>query len=121
MSDVLLCSHNPILIKSLYGILIDEGCLVDIVDHPALAVQKAIKNSFKTIIIDSEPFGLSVEDAISIIKTVSPHTSIIFVGSLPAGQAGSNNISDSLSVTIPKDLEEFKQTLHDIKDVQQVR
>ena len=114
MNDVLLCSHNPLLIKNIYGILIDEGCTVEVADHPALAVQMVMKKAFKTIIIDSEPFGLSVEDAINIIKTILPEASIIFVGS-------SNSIDDSFSVKMPKDLEEFKRTFHDIKDYQNVR
>lgn len=114
MNDVLLCSHNPLLIKNIYGILIDEGCTVEVADHPALAVQMVMKKAFKTIIIDSEPFGLSVEDAINIIKTILPEASIIFVGS-------SNSIADSFSVKMPKDLEEFKRTFHDIKDYQNVR
>lgn len=114
MNHVLLCSHNPILIKSIYGILIDEGCAVDVADHPALAVQMVMKKTFRTIIIDSEPFGLSVEDAINIIKTISPEASIIFVGR-------SNSIADSFSIKMPKDLEEFKQTLHDIKEYQYIQ
>jgi len=101
MKNVILCSSNPILSKSLYGILRDEGHNVETIEHPAFAVQMVINKHYDLIIIDSEPFGLSAEDAAEIIKTVSPGMPVLFVGN---GQ--------SRPVETPLDLEEFKRTLH---------
>ena len=107
MTETLLCSNNPILVKSLYAILRDEGCLIDTADHPSVAVQMAFKKKYATLVIDSEPFGLSVEDAIKIIKTILPEIVVIFVGydTLEA---------DVLSIEAPIDLDKFKRTVHSI-------
>jgi DNA-binding NtrC family response regulator len=105
MENILLCSHNPILIKNLYGILRDDGNDVEIADHPSNAVQMVLKKSYAKIIIDSEPFGLSVEDAIRIIKTIAPEIVIIIVG-----YAGSD--SAVVGIKEPLDLEEFKRAIH---------
>ncbi len=107
MKNILLCSSNPILVKSLYGMLRDDGHDVETVERPALAVQKVIFGSYDLIIIDSEPFGLSTEDAVQIIKSVEPDLPIVYVG-------GGMNDSPYLAVDAPFDLEEFKRTIHSI-------
>jgi DNA-binding NtrC family response regulator len=107
MLDTLLCSNNPILLRSLYSILRDEGYGVDSADHPSHAVQMAFKKSYSALIIDSEPFGLSVEDAIKIIKTIQPAIVVIFVGY-------DNLETDVLSIDAPIDLEQFKRAVHSI-------
>jgi DNA-binding NtrC family response regulator len=106
MKDIILCSSNPILIKSLYCVLREEGYNVELADHPSLAVQKVMFGKYDFVIVDSEPFGLSAEDAVEIIKAVSPATPTVVVGG--AGHAGVP------SVETPIDLEEFKHTIHDI-------
>ncbi len=95
------------MVKSIYGILIDEGCNVDIADHPALAVQMVLNKHYTVIIIDSEPFGLSGNEAIEIIRNVYPEIPVISVG-YPG------NYIDAMSINAPLDLEEFKQTIYDI-------
>jgi DNA-binding NtrC family response regulator len=105
MAETLLCSNNPILVKSLYGIMRDEGSSVDTADHPSLAVQMAFKKKYGALIIDSEPFGLSVQDAIKIIKTIQPEIVVIFVGY-------DTLETDVLSIEAPIDLEQFKRTIH---------
>ncbi len=107
MTGILLCSNNPILAKSLYGILRDEGYDVDIADHPATAVRMVLRRRFAAVIMDPEPFGLSIEDAIQIIKAVQPEILVIFVGYDKLG-------SDVLSIEAPIDLEEFKRTIQSI-------
>src|SRR5208283_4411793 len=79
MEEILLCTHDPILVKGLYGILRDKGCGVEIADHLALAIQMILKKHYYFAIIDGKPFGLSVEDAVEIMKTVSPEMPIIVV------------------------------------------
>jgi len=106
MKNIILCSSNPILIKSLYCVLREEGFNVEIVEHPSLAVHKVLFGKYAFVIIDSEPFGLSAEDAVQIIKAVSPGTPTIVVG------GGVH--ADVPSVETPVDLEEFKHTIHSI-------
>jgi DNA-binding NtrC family response regulator len=106
MNKILLCSANPILIKSLYGVLRDDGHDVEVTEHPALAVQKIMAGGYNMMIVDSEPFGLSAEDAVQIIKSTMPDMPVLYVGSglhglLPAVEA-------------PVDLAEFKRTIHNI-------
>jgi DNA-binding response OmpR family regulator len=114
MTEILLCSNNPILAKSLFGILRDEGYIVDIADHPAMAVQMAFKKEYVAAIMDPEPFGLSVEDAVRIIKTVQPEILVIFVGHDKLG-------ADVLSIEAPIDLEEFKRTIQGIRRSRTIR
>ncbi len=113
MVETLLCSSNPILVKSLYAILRDEGCDVDTADRPSLAVQMALKKKYAALVIDSEPFGLSVQDAIKIIKSLLPDIVVIFVG-YDAPE------SDALSIEAPIDLGEFKKAVHGIPRLQQI-
>ncbi len=103
MKKLLLCSSNPILVKSLYGVLRDEGHSVETTEHPAFAVQKIMEGKFDCVIIDSEPFGLSAEDAANIIRKVSPDTQVLFL-SEPGGEGG--------AWERPLDLEEFKKSFH---------
>ena len=107
MKNIILCSSNPILIKSLYGILRDEGYNVDTVDHPAHAVQKVMFGLYDFVIVDSEPFGMSAEDAARVIKTVAPDMPIVHVG------VGGRE-EPSMAVGTPVDLEEFKRAIRHI-------
>jgi DNA-binding NtrC family response regulator len=107
MKNVILCSSNQILIKSLYGPLRDEGYTVETIEHPALAVQMVTLRRYDFIIIDSEPFGLPAEDAVKIIKTITPGMPILFIGS---GWGREH----AQAVETPLDLEEFIRTIHSI-------
>ena len=107
MDEILLCTHDPILVKSLYGVLRDEGHNVEIADHLALAVQMILKNHYHAVIIDGKPFGLSVEDAVQIMKAVSPEMPIIVVGDLEYE-------TEALSIRMPVDLEELMELINNI-------
>jgi two-component SAPR family response regulator len=98
MKKIILCSSNTLLVKSLYGMLRDEGHFVETIEHPSFAVQMILRQQFDFLIIDSEPFGLSSEDAVEIIKRISPGMRILFIGSSHHGEA-------------EVDLEELKQTI----------
>ena len=105
MKNIILCSSNPLLIKSLYGMLRDEGCAVEEVEHPALAVQKILKGAYDFMIVDAEPFGLSAEDAARIIKTIAPEMPILCVG----------GAGDTVSmIRLPADLDAIKEMIHHI-------
>ena len=107
MKNIILCSSNPILIKSLYGMLRDDGYNVETIEHPAQAVQMVMRRHYQFIIVDSEPFGLSAGDAAKIIKAVAPLMPILFVG---------NDRMDTHArhVSTPVDLEAFKRTIYSI-------
>jgi CheY-like chemotaxis protein len=107
VKEILLCTNNPILTKSLYGILRDEGCNVEIADHPSDAVQMVLRREYGVMIIDSEPFGLSVDDAIKIIKRLLPDIIVIFVGD-------DAHVTDALSIDAPIDLAEFKRAIRNV-------
>ncbi len=113
MTETLLCSNNQILLKSLYAILRDEGCSVDTADHPSLAVQMSLKKKYAALVIDSEPFGLSVHDAIKIIKTILPEIIVIFVGY-------DRLEADVLGVEAPIDLEHFRKTIHCLRGMHSI-
>jgi DNA-binding NtrC family response regulator len=107
MKNILLCSSDPILIKNLYGILRDEGYAVETVEHPALAVHTVIKGTFDALVVDSEPFGLSAEDAVQIIRSLKPDLPIFCMG-------GEQECGGALGVDTPLNLETFKRTIHSI-------
>ncbi len=105
MRNVLLCSSDPLLVKSLSNVLRDEGFVVVTVEHPAFAVKKVLRSSFDVVVVDSEPFGMSAEDATLAIKAVSPRMPVLMIGNagdgLPAG-----------FIWKPVDLEVFRQAVH---------
>jgi DNA-binding response OmpR family regulator len=105
MKKIILCSSNPLLVKSLYGMLRDEGFAVDAVEHPALAVQRVLAERYDLMIVDAEPFGLSAADAARIIKTIAPEMPILGVGGESAGD-------DPLLIKLPADLQAIKELLH---------
>ena len=113
MDTILLCSHNPILVKSLYGILRDEGYGVELAEHPAQAVKMVMERQFSSIVIDPEPFGLAVDDAVKIIRTVRPEVMVVFVGHTGAD-------SDALSIESPINLAEFRKAINLLHRMQHV-
>jgi DNA-binding NtrC family response regulator len=104
MKKIIFCSFNPLLIKSLYGILRDEGYIVETVEHPARAIQRIMEKKYDFIIIDSDPFGLPAEDAVEIIKAIAPDLPVITIGD----ERGSGRHRAGTLV----DLEELKKTIH---------
>lgn len=107
MKKIILCSSNPLLVKSLYGMLRDEGCSVEEVEHPALAVQKVLTGTYDFMIIDAEPFGLSAADAARIITTIAPGMPILCVGEGAAPD-------DLPMIRLPADLDAIKEMIHRI-------
>ena len=105
MKSILLCSSNPMLVKNLYGILRDEGYGVETVEHPAFAVQLVMDHSFDLVIMDAEPFGLSAEDAIQIIRTMLPGLHVLSLDTEPNAASG---------IPAPLDLQKLTRTIHAI-------
>jgi DNA-binding response OmpR family regulator len=107
MKRILLCSSSPLLVKSLYGMLRDEGYAVEVVEHPSAAVQRVLAAAYDLTIIDAEPFGLSAEDAARIIRTIVPGMPILCIG---AG-AGCDHLP---LIKLPADLEAIKEMIQHI-------
>ena len=107
MKNIILCSSNPILTKSLYSMLRDDGYNVETIEHPAQAVQMVMRRHYNCVIVDSEPFGLSAGDAAKIIKAVAPLMPILFIG---------DDVVDTHTHATHTgiDLEAFKRTIHSI-------
>lgn len=80
MRKTLICSHDPILIKNIYGLFIDGGFTVEIVDHVSLAIKRVMGGDIGLLVMDAATFGLSVKEAIEIIKNVVPEMPYIVVG-----------------------------------------
>lgn len=106
MKKIILCSSNPLLIKSLYGMLRDEGYSVEDVEHPALAVQKVLGGTYDLVIVDAEPFGLSAEDAARIITAIAPE--------MPIFCLGGGECETLPMIRLPADLDAIKEMLHHI-------
>jgi DNA-binding response OmpR family regulator len=107
MKKVIFCASNPLLIKSLYGMLRDEGFAVEVVEHPSVAVQRVLAGTYDIMIVDAEPFGLSAEDAARIVMSIAPEMPILCVGGGAAGE--------SLSlIRLPADLDAIKEMIHRI-------
>jgi DNA-binding response OmpR family regulator len=103
MKTILLCSSSPLLVKSLYGVLRDEGYAVEVVEHPSLAVQQVLGGAYDLTIIDAEPFGLSAEDAARILRSLAPDMPILGVG------AGCDDLP---LIKLPADLDAIKELVH---------
>jgi DNA-binding response OmpR family regulator len=110
MCTILLCCHDPILMKNIYGILRDEGYAVDIAEHPTMAIQSILTKKYSVVIFDSEPFGLTAEQAVRIIRSLSPYPPVLLLGAteFPVEAEG---------LPLPLNLEEFRQTVREIHNL----
>ena len=107
MKNIILCSSNPLLIRNVYGVLRDEGYAVDMVEHPALAVKKVLRGAYDCVIVDSEPFGMSAQEAAQVIRSVAPGMPVVIMG-------GEREKDFADGMEEPLDLEEFRRTIHSI-------
>lgn len=110
MSALLLCSNNPLLVKSLYGVLRDDGHSVTLTEHATSAVRMSFKDRFGAIIIDSNSIGLSAAEAAQIIRGNQPDMPVIILGN-------ASYFSDGLMVEMPVDLEKFKDYIRIIINI----
>ena len=107
MKRILLCSSNPLLVKSLYASLREEGFAVDDVEHPSFAVQKVLQGPYDLTIIDAEPFGMPAGEAARIVGAIAPGMPILCLG----GEAGADLAHQQL-LTVPADLDAIKEMIH---------
>jgi DNA-binding response OmpR family regulator len=109
MKRILLCSSNPLLVKSLYATLRDEGYAVEEVEHPSLAVQKVLGGSYDLAIMDAEPFGMSAEEAARIVAEIAPGMPILCLGGEAPG-----SLERLPLITVPADLDAIKEMIHHV-------
>lgn len=82
-----MCTCDPIFVKSLYGLLREDGCWVEVVDRCALAVRKALARDYDVVIMDAESVGLPADDAAEIIMKTAKKTAVIIVGEARASSS----------------------------------
>ena len=109
MKRILLCSSNPLLVKSLYASLREEGYAVEDVEHPSLAVQKVLQGTYDLTIIDAEPFGMSAEEAARIVGTIAPGMPILCLGN--DGGSGRGGLP---LITVPADPDAIREMIHHV-------
>lgn len=80
MRKTLLCSHDPMLIKNLYGLFIDSGFSVEVVDHPSFAIKRIMEGGIELLVIDAATIGLSAKETVEIIGNLVPDLPYILVG-----------------------------------------
>jgi len=69
------------LIKNLYGLFIDDGFSVVVVDHSSFAVKMIMEGEkIDFLVIDATTFGLSTGETIEIIRTIMPDLPFIIIG-----------------------------------------
>ncbi len=108
MESVLFCTHDPVLAKSLYGMLRQEGYRVEMADRLIMAMQMITGGDFSFVVLDPGPYGLSTEDSVRIMKSVSPGLPVIVVGKASPG---------AVNIEAPVDLEEFKEAVHAVHEI----
>jgi len=106
MKRLLFCSQESLLVKGLYGLLRDEGFLVDHVEHPSEAVRQCLCNAYDAVILDTRDIGLSALDAASIIRTLKSDIKVFLIG-------GGGDGRDAMVVNVPLDSDELKRLLAD--------
>jgi DNA-binding NtrC family response regulator len=107
MKRILVCSYDPLFVKSLYGVLRSDGFGIKVTDHAAHAVQTAFHEKFSAVILDSGSIGLSAIEAAQIIKSELDEMPVII--------AGDKDISsDALTVRKPVDIEEVRKLIQKV-------
>lgn len=107
VAELLLCTHDPIFLKSLYGMLREEGFGVDVVEHTSIAVQRAFHKDYAAVILDSESIGFPAQDAAEIIRISSRDATVIIAGKAKLS-------GNALAVEKPVDLEEFRALIRSL-------
>lgn len=90
--------------KSLYGVLRQEGYEIDVAEHPADALRMSLAKEYSAVVMDSGNVGFSAYDAAAAIRSVSGGVSVII-----AGEEGPT--PDSIAVGKPVDPEEVRWVL----------
>lgn len=104
MLKILLCSNDPIFIKNVCGVVLEEGFQPVFASHPAEAVSQSLNGKFCAAILDSGAVGMSAESAARIISMTNEDVTVVVVG-----QSAPN--VNWITVAKPLDLLDLKQAL----------
>jgi DNA-binding NtrC family response regulator len=107
MKALLLCSQDPLFLKSLYCVLKEEGYEIEVATHTANAVRLSLFRCYSAVIMDSGNVGFSEREAAKVITSVTGGTPVIIAG-------GGDSRSDLICVDKPLDLEEVRGVLRNL-------
>lgn len=116
MRKTLLCSHNPLFIKSLYGLFIEGGFSLEIVDHIGLVIKRVMEGDIELLVMDASTFGLSVDEAVEIIRNMVPELPYIIVGPLNSSMLTKELQHGTLLSMEELDLERLRILLRVLKE-----
>jgi DNA-binding response OmpR family regulator len=80
MIEILICTHDPMLVKGLCNPFRDAGYSVTTADHAMQAIQLMARRHFAALVLDSCVMGMSPAEALPVIRRVSPLTKVVVLG-----------------------------------------
>jgi DNA-binding response OmpR family regulator len=111
VDNILICTSDPIFVKSLYAYLREQGYGVETTDQTARAVQRVLESRYAAVILDAEGVGLSAGEAVRIMNSVAAEMPVIIAGP-PYSPQG------AVTIGKPVDLEELGQAIRAIVEPQ---
>ncbi len=105
MLDVLVCCDDPLLRRSLIGVVNEEGYTVRCVENTADAVRHQLTEPSRVVVIDYAGFGMSPQEAAMVIREVSPLTQVVLIDRTDTHLEGVHILSR------PVDISELKALL----------
>lgn len=111
MDKILICISDPIIVKSLYAFLREQGYEIETTDHTAHAVQRIFETRYAAVVLDAEGVGLSAREAVRIMNSVVAEMPVIIAGA-PYSPEG------AICIGKPVDLEELGQAIRAIVEPQ---
>lgn len=112
MKDLLLCSQDSLLVKSIYGPLRDDGYRVETVEHHSDAVRSVLHSHYSAVVVDSKDIGLNVTETARIIKNIQKETVIVLIGETDLFTE--SLVDDLYIIDRPIDLDQLKGLLRRI-------
>ncbi len=107
MDKILICTPDPIFLKSLYAFLREQGYAVETTEQTARAVQRVFETHYAAVILDADGVGLSAREAVRIMKRVAAEMPVIIAGATCSPEG-------AVCIAEPVDLEELGQAIRAI-------
>jgi len=86
MANVLLCSHDPMLLRGLEYPLRDAGHSVTSTPGAAQGVRLVLDGSYDVVLFDADGLGMSAAEAVAILGRVAPATRALVAGETVPGR-----------------------------------
>jgi DNA-binding NtrC family response regulator len=84
MGNVLLCTHDAMLLKGLEYPLREAGHSVDSASGAVQALRMFFDRTFDLVLLDADVMGMSASEAVSVLRQVAPETRTIIKGDVPS-------------------------------------